>query len=302
MKVHPKLALGTVQLGLQYGIRQRIYKPPTREESAEILGCAALHQVSFLDTAFEYGESEDIIGSLRSPGWSPKFITKTPKLREGALFPKTGKLLQKAYEISCADLRVPSCYALLVHSPENLMQPGGNYLTDALLSLKQAGKVSKVGVSVYDREEIEQVMEHFPIDMVQLPMNLADQRLLEDGTLIELQSRGVEIHVRSAFLQGALLMELEEVPNGMEGLLPAISELNRRAVASGTTPLHILLRFLLDLKEIDAVVVGVNLAMQLEELCKVSIQPLPEGLDLSPLPVEDKSLFNPGTWQKRINI
>ncbi len=302
MKAHAKLALGTVQLGLRYGIRERAYKPPSRAEVAEILSSAAACGLNFLDTAFEYGESEHLVGSLRPPEWMPRFITKTPKFREGAFFPKTGRLLQQAYQLSCDDLRAESCYALLVHDPDNLLQPGGHYLAEALHALKESGKVGKIGVSVYNRHQVTELSKVFPFEIIQLPLNLADQRLLRDGTIHELRNKGVEIHVRSVFLQGALLLGSDEVPAGMEGLLPAIAELNRRLAKVNISPIHALLRFALDLEEVDAVVVGVNLAEQLKELCQFSLQPLPESFDRSPLPISDKDLLNPGTWQTRINI
>ncbi len=302
MKAHAKLALGTVQLGLRYGIRERDYKPPSPEEAAAILATAAACGLNFLDTAFEYAESEQVIGSLRPPHWQPRIITKTPKFREGGLFLKTGRWLQKAYELSCADLRVETCHALMVHNPENLLQPGGHYLIEALQALKQSGKVGKIGVSVYDRHQVVEVSQVFPFEIIQLPLSLADQRLLRDGTLRELRSRGVEIHVRSAFLQGALLLEADEVPPGMEGLNPALAELKRRSAEAGVSVIHALLGFTLDLSEVDAVVVGVNQAAQLEELGRFSQRPLPKNFDRSPLPVSDESLLNPGTWKRRINI
>lgn len=302
MNAHPKLALGTVQLGLRYGIRQREYKPPPKEEAAAILTQAAACDLGFVDTAFEYAESEQIIGASRPQQWRPRLITKTPKFRDGALFAKTGRWLQKAYELSCADLRVDSCYALLVHSPENLLQPGGQHLIDALCKLKETGRVEKIGVSIYSRRQVAEVSRIFPFEIVQLPLSLADQRLLRDGTLGELRNRGVEIHVRSVFLQGALLLEADEVPTGMEGLNPALAELKRRSAAAGISSVHALLRFALELEEVDAVVAGVNKALQLEELGRLSLQPLPAGFDRSPLPINDVDLLNPATWQKRIDI
>jgi aryl-alcohol dehydrogenase-like predicted oxidoreductase len=155
---------------------------------------------------------------------------------------------------------------------------------------------------VYDRRQVVEVSKVFPFEIIQLPINLADQRLLRDGTLRELRSRGVEIHVRSAFLQGALLLEADEVPAGMDRLNPALAELKRRSAESGVSPVHALLGFALDLAEVDAVVVGVNCAAQLEELCRFSQQPLPTNFDRSPLPVSDEDLLNPGTWKRRINI
>lgn len=302
MKCHPKLILGTVQLGMHYGIRPGEYKPPVKQEMASILSDAADAGIAGLDTAFEYGLSEEMIGELKPADWTPRIVTKTPKLRAGNLFPSTARLVKAAYEISCELLRVESCDTLMIHDSDLLDQPGSSHVCDVLTELKQSGAISKIGISIYNASQLEAASGKLDFDVVQLPLSLVDQRLLLDGTVSQLASTGIEVHVRSAFLQGALLMRPGEVPSGMEGLIPAIEELNAKARDADCTPLHALLRFALDLKDVSAVVCGVNMASQLRELCELSVADLAIRFDTSPLPISDETLLNPATWSTRIKI
>ena len=302
MKCHSKLVLGTVQLGLRYGIRHRDYKPPSSLEVEKILAVANSRGVASLDTAFEYGDSELLIGEFRPSSWHPRIITKTPKLRGGNMFKSSGSLLSSAYDISCQNLKVDRCDVLMVHDPENLFQPGGEHLIEALHEIAESGRVGKIGISIYDRSQIDRAFELFPFAVLQAPVSLADQRLLTDGTLRDLKQRGVEIHARSLFLQGALLMGLEEIPPGLMELAPAVIELIRRSAEVEISPMQALLGFAIARQEIDAVVVGVNLASQLVEVCDYSMRRLPEDFDRSVLPIGNQTLLDPGTWAGRINI
>ena len=302
MKCHPKLLLGTVQFGMRYGVRPGRYKPPVAKEVASILSDAAAAGITGLDTAFEYGLSEEMIGELKPEGWTPRIITKTPKLRTGNLFPSSARLVKAAYAISCELLRVESCDTLMIHDPDLLAQPGSGHVCDVLNELKHSGAISKIGISIYNACQLQVASGKLDFDVIQLPLSLADQRLLLDGTLEQLAGAGVEVHVRSAFLQGALLMLPDELPSGMAGLVPSIDELNSRARDADCTPLHALLRFALDLKDVSAVVCGVNMASQLRELCELSVTELATGFNTSPLPIADETLLNPATWSTRIKI
>ena len=78
--------------------------------------------------------------------------------------------------------------------------------------LKQQGLVKKIGVSVYNNQQIDYVLDNFSIDLIQLPINILDQRLINDESLVKLKKHNVEIHARSALLQGLLLMSINTIP------------------------------------------------------------------------------------------
>lgn len=299
---HKKLALGTVQLGLRYGIREAEYKPPGELEANRIIGAAVAAGINLIDTAYEYGCSEEVLGRSGQMNKASKIVTKTPKLRGGTLFSSTSRLVQAAYRLSCEALGVSRCYGLMIHDAPNLSQPGGCHLAKALLDLRENGEVSRVGVSVYTPDDARRWYARYPFDLIQFPFSLADQRFLEDGTMDWLKERGVEIHVRSVFLQGLLLMEEEQIPNGLEGFRPTIAELKRRCQQFALPPEAACLRFGLSIPQIDHVVVGVNTSDQLREIIEWSPGSLPEGFDHSPLKLADPSLLDPSTWARKINI
>ena len=165
-----------------------------------------------------------------------------------------------------------------------------------LLKLKQNGLVSKVGVSVYSGSQIDQVMERFQIDLVQLPINVLDQRLLQSGHLQKLKSVGVEIHARSTFLQGLLLMELQNVPEYFDVIRKNLESYHRFIRVRGLTPIQAALGFVLGLQEIDQVICGVNNALQLGEICEAA-QVEVDSNELAEFAIADESIVNPALWQ-----
>ena len=102
-------------------------------------------------------------------------------------------------------------YGLLAHHADDLLVPGGRRVFEEMQRLLEEGLVRKIGVSVYSGQQIDSILELYTPDIVQLPLNLFDQRLLESGHLEKLKRRGVEIHARSVFLQGLLLIEPDQV-------------------------------------------------------------------------------------------
>jgi aryl-alcohol dehydrogenase-like predicted oxidoreductase len=301
-QAHTKLGLGTVQLGLKYGIRQHDQKPPSLKTCHEIVTQALNSGITTLDTAFEYGHSEVTLGSVPATRQFPKIITKTPKFRSGTLFQSTAKLLKQAYAISLETLGLDSCYGLMIHDANNLKQPGGDYLADAMMELRAGGLVTKIGVSVYDPEETFDLFSKFDFNLVQIPFNIADQRFLSSGSLEWLKSRAIEVHARSAFLQGVLGMSARELPNGLDAFAQTLNELQRRCSEFGYKAEAACLQFAIQSSNIDSVVVGVNTLDQLNQLVEWSNVPLPGDFDITPLPVLDPTLLNPSTWAQRINI
>ncbi len=81
-----------------------------------------------------------------------------------------------------------------------------------LKTIKLNGLVKKIGISIYDPSECEQVMNLARIDIVQAPLNIVDRRLVVSGWLSRLHSEEIEIHTRSVFLQGLLLMPRNKIP------------------------------------------------------------------------------------------
>jgi len=289
-----KIALGTVQFGVNYGISNKAGKTSQAEVGA-ILAAARSNGVSVIDTASLYGDSEAVLGQSLPAGSGFRIVTKTPQFSGQTLDGADAQQLEDTLRSSLAKLGAASVYGLLIHRADDLL-PGGDLLVERLLRLKQAGLVSKVGVSVYSGRQIDLVLERFPMDLIQLPINVLDQRLLQSGHLQKLKNAGVEIHARSAFLQGLLLMELQEIPGYFDSVRGRLESYHRYIKEHGLTPLQAALGFVSGIPEIDQVVCGVNDARQLREICEAA-QAKVDFREFADFATSDEAIVNPALWK-----
>src|SRR3990167_4725202 len=196
-----KLALGTAQFGLDYGISNNSGKI-SEENAVALLSYAKYKGINTLDTAVAYGNSEQVLGNIGVDGW--EIITKLPALPEERV--DIEYWVERQLEGSLSRLGVNSVYGLLLHRPQQLFEPYGQKLISAIERLKRQGCVKKIGVSIYQPEELDLIYKVMDPDLVQSPLNILDRRLIDSGWLARLRALGVEVHVRSVFMQGLLLM------------------------------------------------------------------------------------------------
>jgi aryl-alcohol dehydrogenase-like predicted oxidoreductase len=203
----------------------------------------------------------------------------------------------EAFHLSLERLRQPSVYALLVHHAQDLLTGDGRRFMNALAGLKARGLVQKVGVSVYDSHEVAGVLARHAIDIVQLPLNILDQRMLESGTLARLKAAGIEVHARSVFLQGLLLMDPDRPSACFRAVQERLRRLRHFASMHGLTPLEAALHFVVDRDEIDCAVIGVARQGQLAEIvaaCRSTVAPE----DYSGFALHDEEIINPARWPR----
>jgi aryl-alcohol dehydrogenase-like predicted oxidoreductase len=289
------IGLGTVQFGVDYGVSNHQGKT-SLVEVGQILEYAAMRGVRILDTAALYGNSEQVLGQVLSDNHSFQIVTKTPSFEGNRIAKHHVGLLETTFFQSLENLCQSSVYGLLIHHVDDLLKPGAEALIDKLLQLKQSGKVKKIGVSVYNATQIDAVLGKMDVDLIQLPINVFDQRLIASEHLRKLKTNGVEIHARSVFLQGLLLMSLDKMPHYFSPILPQITTYHQEVQHSGLSLLEAALGFVLQLNDIDTVLCGVNSQQQLEEI--LSVDKLAEiNLDFSRFAVDDTQYVNPANWQ-----
>lgn len=246
-----RLALGTAQFGLNYGLNNAAGQPPLAAV-AELLATARAAGLTLLDTAAAYGDSEARLGELAGPDF--ELVTKI------AAGPPTEVTAQLA--ASLARLRRTSVYGVLFHAFGALREHPAAW--QVLQAARAAGQAQRVGVSLYHPHEAEWLLaEGLDIDLVQLPYNVLDQRFAE--VLPRLAARGVEVHVRSAFLQGLLLREPDGLPPFFALLAPKLARL-RALAAEAQVPLPaLLLLFGATAPGVARVVVGVDSVANLRQ-------------------------------------
>lgn len=284
-----KLALGTVQFGLPYGIANQRGQV-SREEAGQILALASNSGIDTLDTAIAYGDSEACLGAIGTQGF--RVVTKLPALPDGVTDIATW--VGDQLRTSLRRLKVDSVYGLLLHRSKNLVGAAGRLMVQSLERLKAEGLVQKIGVSIYAPQDLDAVIQACSIDLVQAPLNLIDRRLVTSGWLQRLHDQGVEVHARSAFLQGLLLLPRDAVPEKFSPWSDLFERWYAWLLENQVTASEVCLAFVKAQPLIDRVVIGVDSRAQLQELLravgKKPPQPLPD------LRCEDERLINPSNW------
>jgi len=284
-----RLALGTAQFGLSYGVANRVGKVHPCEIDA-ILSCAKGAGVDTVDTAIAYGCSEENLGQYGVRRL--KVISKLPPLPSS--LDDVRKWVNDAIGNSLNRLRIDNLEGLLLHRSSDLVGHAGEQLNKALIEIKEKGLVKKIGVSIYDPHELEALFGRRQIDLIQAPFNVLDRRILTSGWMMRLYNSGVEIHTRSAFLQGLLLSEnLQRDPRFSKwGTL--WFNWNRWLKKENLSPLQACLGFAMSRPEFHRVVVGVDTKIQLTEILDAlqigKISP-PDSLIST-----DFDIINPSRW------
>ncbi len=259
-----RIGLGTVQFGLDYGITNSAGRPE-QSEVERICRTAADAEIDTLDTACLYGASEAVIGATRAAD-ALRVVTKTPKFSAMESAAEAAQELRSKLQVSLDRLGRPSVDALLFHEAEDLLGPHGEVLWRAMEEIRDAGLAGKIGVSVYHGRQIDAALDRYPLEIVQIPFNPLDRRLIEGGQIERLSRAGVEVHARSLFLQGLLLQAPGLIEPRFGVLRDAVAEMQGWAAEQGLTPLQGVLRLAMAEQRIDRFIVGVTSARELEDI------------------------------------
>lgn len=287
-----RLGLGTVQFGSPYGIANESGQM-THDESRKIVRHAEAAGMDTIDTAIDYGDSERRLGEI-GIGRS-QVTTKLPPIPESCL--DVAAWVENVVFSSLERLRIPRLYGLLMHRSQELLGPRGESIYQALLALKEEGKVEKIGVSIYGPDELDAIWPYFQLDLVQAPFNIMDRRLATSGWLARLRYADTEVHIRSIFLQGLLLMGSQNRPTYFGRWQPLWDQWHRWLDYQSLTPLQACLGFALSEPHVHRVLVGVDSLKQLMEIMSgasgkgVSV---PRSLE-----TEDLQLLDPSNWKKQ---
>jgi aryl-alcohol dehydrogenase-like predicted oxidoreductase len=288
-----KLGLGTVQFGLPYGITNRAGQV-SFAEAGRILDKAREVGIRVLDSAAVYGNGEEVLGQLLRLGDKFSLVTKTVPIEATRIGKAEMARIEACFDASLSRLCRPGVDALLVHHAEDLLVPGGERIYAQLEQWRAAGKVARIGVSVYDQNQIERLFERYSFEVVQLPSNVFDQRLVASGTLSELARRGVAIHVRSVFLQGLLLQLPGQWPGRFAAWQPLTRRYHEHLDRLGVSPLAAAINFASRQPGVEAVLIGVENRRQLEDC--LAAETRPQILNLQEFACEDLDLIDPRRW------
>jgi aryl-alcohol dehydrogenase-like predicted oxidoreductase len=287
-----KLALGTAQFGFDYGLANSS-GPVKLEEIKKILDVASSSGIEMLDTAIAYGNSESIIGDLNRSRF--EVTTKLPPL------PKSVKNIDlwvnEQLQGSLKRLQARELYGVLLHRPEDLAGKFGEALLATLKDLRSQKIVKKIGISIYKPNELELLTKINDVDIVQVPLNLIDRRIVSSGWLDRLYENGVEVHTRSSFLQGLLLMPRTDMPqkfNKWKNIWDKWDAIKTEHLL--LDPITTCLQYPVSLKQVSKVIVGVDSAEHFEKIINSLAKSDQNPLNLDCLVSEDEELIIPSNW------
>jgi len=285
-----KLILGTVQMGLPYGINNNSGKI-SLQNSIEILEYAFNNGIETLDSAESYGNAHEVIGIFHNenPDKIFKVITKLPH--------QINDDIVKKVDLYLKELNVTQLDTLMFHSYASYKANIRNF--DILKRLKLDKKIKNLGVSVYTNNEIEKVLLNDNVDVIQLPFNIFDNLNLRSEVLQKAKSKGKIIHTRSVLLQGLFFKKLDDVNKTVQSLKNELIQLHSISNNNKLSISELALGYCLNQKYIDNTLIGVDSIDQLKENLESSNLKL--GIEvmskINSIKVNNLNLLNPSLWK-----
>ena len=281
-----KLGLGAAQFGLDYPVSNPRGRP-VETEVGDILAIAARSGVRLLDTNLGSGRPERVIGELMPRPCPFRLVLKTARVDRGADF------VEAEARNSLKRLGVESAHAIVVEQAGDLFSPHGPAMWERLRRLKGEGLFARIGVSVHASDDPVGIARRFHPDIIQAPASILDQRLIINGVLAELASLGLEVHLRSIFLQGLLFLPPDRLPAQLQSASRGLSRVRRMIAEGRSDPLQAALGFALARPEASTVIVGVTTAAELQAVVAAAASPPPD-LDWDHMALEDEIALDSG--------
>jgi aryl-alcohol dehydrogenase-like predicted oxidoreductase len=283
------LALGTAQFGMSYGISNKTGKVSDNNAFA-ILEMAERLDIDTIDTAIGYGDSEACLGQYGVSTF--KVITKLHSVPDE--IKDVNNWVKDNLQRSLERLKIEKLHGLLLHEPDFLCTARGEELWLAIQNLKSQGLIQKIGISIYSPKTLDALNDSFSFDIIQAPLNILDCRLLTSGWLDKLYKDDIEVHARSAFLQGLLLFNTSDRPDKFNSWKSIFESWDKWLAENKIDPVHACIAFLASQSGIKKIIVGVENSDQLESINSYLHSPVFESFPS--LSTDDENLINPSRW------
>ncbi|MGB2401366.1 MAG: aldo/keto reductase [Porticoccaceae bacterium] len=283
-----KLAIGTAQFGMNYGVSNP-NGVVSLDEITKILEYGKSVGINFIDTAAAYGNAELVLGKVGINDW--KCVTKLRPI--DSIHSNVEDWVKSQVNLSLEKLKVSHLHGILLHKPSDIIEKNGKAYIRSLIKLKELGIIENIGVSIYSPDELDDVTKIFWPDIVQVPYNIFDNRINTSGWLDKLKSRDVKVHARSIFLQGLLLMDKNKRPKYFDRWKSPIGRWDELVEGSVDKALRIALSYVMQDERVEKVIVGINSLPQLKEL--VQAEPI-EISSIGGFEISDLELIEPYRW------
>lgn len=273
-----ELCLGTVQFGMDYGIKGQ--KQPSVEQAVEMLDYATQKGIDTIDTANAYGTAEDVVGTFLEKKTIVRdklfIISKfRPNLLDDVKPDEYYKVMRGNLENTLSRLHTDYLDSYLLHSARYIYN---DEIIETLNCMKQDGLVRRVGVSVYEPEEAKKCIERPNVEFMQLPFSIFDQRMEKAGVFKEAENDNIQIHSRSAFIQGLILMEENEVPTFLVKAKPIVKKISLLCKRHGLSRISLAMNYVKQQSRISHLVFGVDNIEQLKENIRTFKENIPSDI------------------------
>ena len=282
-----KLIIGTANFGQKYGLKKNKIN---HKEILKILNHSYKVGIKTIDTAINYGTSESVITKYRNKNKNWKIISKIPKIPKK--IQKIDIYINRIINKSIKNLNLKTLHGILIHNPDDLLNERGHEIYQSLLKIKKKGLIKKIGVSIYNFEQINILTEKYKLDIIQVPFNLIDRRLLNKKNLKNLKDRKIEIHARSIFLKGLLLQE--KLPKKFGRYNHLWSMIDKFKKENNTNSLELCLNFIKKYQLVDRFIIGIDNLEHLKEIIKILRSN--KSIKVPFVKSNDKKLIDPTQW------
>jgi aryl-alcohol dehydrogenase-like predicted oxidoreductase len=257
-----KLVIGSAQIGMNYGLYNK--EKITQKEFKKIEKLVLRSGINFIDTASSYGKSENIIGNSKLRNLNIITKIKLPTKKNINIQKWVSKEVSKSLE----KLKIKKIYGLLIHDYKDLLGESGKSYLYSLQELKRKKIIKKIGISIYDSKEIKKIWKFWKPDLIQVPLNLFDNRILNSGWINILKKFKIQIYARSVFLQGLLINDYS-LFNFNKKCRPLLDDFKDWCYKKKISQLKACIHFVKQYKKIDYLVVGFNSYFHLKEIIDV---------------------------------
>lgn len=280
------IVLGTANLNLKYGVFQ--YKHKKKYFNKKIVSELLKNKIKLIDTSPYYRlekdknnfERFDVITKIKLPKKNIKFFLDN---------------LEHFIKIELKKNQKKIFYAILLHNPKDLYTKMGKMFLKKLFFLKKKKYFEKIGVSIYDSSELKKILKIFNPEIVQFPINVLDQRMINNGSLDLLKKKKIITQARSIFLQGILLKKQKFLSNKLNKVFSnKLDKFNKWCNDKKISRLEACVNFIEQNKKIDLVTIGFENLKQVKQILAAFKKKI--KLNYKELSIEDINIIDPRKW------
>tara|TARA_B000000475_G_C16002717_1_gene449533 strand:+ start:637 stop:1488 length:852 start_codon:yes stop_codon:yes gene_type:complete len=283
--MYKKIILGTANFDNLYGFRKKKFKNSDLRKILELNSKVR----NSIDTAIAYKNSPSILKKYSY--FNQKIYSKLPCIFKNNINKKN---FENKFKHHLHLMNVNKIFSFSFHNPKNLNSKRGYEIYNEILKLKKKKIISKIGISLNTLEEIE-FLKKYKFDLIQVPLNIFDQRFIKKKIINYLQKNKIKLQIRSIFLQGSLLEK--KTPIKLLKFDKAFNNFRNFCERYDETQLFHCINFIKTIKLIDGIVVGVENLNEFEEIIKI-FKLRKKKIDYSGLKNNSKNLTMPSKWKK----